>query len=511
MLDITFAHWIDGAFYWQTLIFIVIGYLIGSVNFGHIFSRTNKTDLGSMGSKNYGATNAGRNYGIKGFLFVFLGDFLKVWVTAAILITFNLTNVMPEGSVAFGMFFVLIGHSYPLYFKFKGGKGVASYIAASFVISWIAGFVSLFFFILMLFISRRVSIASISYGVMNAIMVTILAETTNDLVLHLKLVYDFETIIVVWLGALFLLYKHKSNLIKIYYMEESYVRRIDNLNYSFREKVSRFARNFNKGIYAYYENLASNTKELLKGESISDNPDISFSPLSWNEEDIIKPYSRKNKIIVSSKTFNLTPKTNVEVIMSINSVHNLKKNNTEMLHLFQIEEKNDLKTLLKVASKFEIISEVSKGRYFAEKAYKNGSNILQINPIKTSDDDLKSIVKLSFNKNIPLILSFNYSQMSVKFIDRGEEEISDEYRVRMFLKSIASYTNLIQDYGYPLTNIILSIDYCELLDNSKLFKNLAILYKNPLIIQINKNKINNLNSLLDEVENLRVINFVNIK
>ena len=114
------------SFYWQTAIFMIIAYLIGSINFGHVFSKINNTDVGKIGSKNYGATNVGRNYGAKGFLFVFLGDFFKSFVALGIILFLNL-KILTDGSIGLSLFFVLFGHLKPLYFHFKGGKGVASF------------------------------------------------------------------------------------------------------------------------------------------------------------------------------------------------------------------------------------------------------------------------------------------------------------------------------------------------------------------------------------------------
>ena len=103
------------------LLCCVAGYLIGSINFAIILSKKYNDDVRAHGSKNAGATNMLRTYGKKAALLTFLGDFLKAIVVCFIgRLCFGII-----GAYLAGLFCVL-GHVFPIFFKFKGGKGVST-------------------------------------------------------------------------------------------------------------------------------------------------------------------------------------------------------------------------------------------------------------------------------------------------------------------------------------------------------------------------------------------------
>ncbi|RKX67269.1 MAG: hypothetical protein DRP42_00890 [Tenericutes bacterium] len=93
------------------MIFVLIAYLIGSLNFGQLLSRVKEVKLGEANSGNFGATNAGRTYGFKYFILVFIGDFSKVFVATAILLLFS-TNILffSHAALAFSLVFIIVGH-----------------------------------------------------------------------------------------------------------------------------------------------------------------------------------------------------------------------------------------------------------------------------------------------------------------------------------------------------------------------------------------------------------------
>lgn len=140
----------------------LIGYLLGSLNFGILISKLlfNK-DVRNYGSKNAGMTNTARTFGKKAGAMVFTGDCLKS--VAACLIAVKLskfgTDTVLCGYIA-GLFTV-IGHIFPVYFKFKGGKGVATALGVTAAMSPVAAPVVLIPFIITLAISKMVSLSSI--------------------------------------------------------------------------------------------------------------------------------------------------------------------------------------------------------------------------------------------------------------------------------------------------------------------------------------------------------------
>lgn len=104
----------------------LLGYLLGSVNSAVILSKlVYKKDIRLQGSGNAGMTNMQRIYGKKAALFTFLGDFCKGIV--AVLLGRLLLGVFASASLhgaCIAGAFAVIGHNWPLYFGFKGGKGV---------------------------------------------------------------------------------------------------------------------------------------------------------------------------------------------------------------------------------------------------------------------------------------------------------------------------------------------------------------------------------------------------
>jgi len=113
----------------------LFGYLLGSIPFGLILTRLAGTgDIRSVGSGNIGATNVLRT-GRKGLAAATLvGDMLK-GTAAVLLVNWSTGPAIPEYGLVAGLGAV-IGHVYPIWLKFKGGKGVATYIGVLIAVSW---------------------------------------------------------------------------------------------------------------------------------------------------------------------------------------------------------------------------------------------------------------------------------------------------------------------------------------------------------------------------------------
>ena len=153
---------------WQyvgaTLIFAFIGYLIGSVSNAVIVSKfIKKEDVRKKGSGNAGATNTLRHYGKGLAAIVFFLDIMKVVV--AILIAWSVKKysnvewlsgilIQSAGLAA------IIGHIWPLYFKFKGGKGAASTVGFILSMQWILVIVGIILFITIVIKTKKVSLGS---------------------------------------------------------------------------------------------------------------------------------------------------------------------------------------------------------------------------------------------------------------------------------------------------------------------------------------------------------------
>lgn len=138
---------------------IIIPYLIGSINPAIIFSRLFfHDDIREHGSGNAGTTNTLRTYGKRMAVLILLLDFLKA-VIAVIVGTLILPYQLGGGAIA-GIF-VILGHAFPIYFKFKGGKGVACLAGVVLMLSPISFAILVSLFAAIVAMTRFVSLGSI--------------------------------------------------------------------------------------------------------------------------------------------------------------------------------------------------------------------------------------------------------------------------------------------------------------------------------------------------------------
>ncbi len=153
----------------------ILSYLLGSLNFGVILSnKLKKDDIRNYGSGNAGTTNMLRKYG-KGYAFLtIVGDMLKVVAAAFIALKIMeytpqiLNEVGIDVSIdrnifikSFAGFFCVVGHIFPCFFKFKGGKGVATAGGMVFVVDWRIALILLAVFIIVVAFTKYVSLGSI--------------------------------------------------------------------------------------------------------------------------------------------------------------------------------------------------------------------------------------------------------------------------------------------------------------------------------------------------------------
>lgn len=150
---------------WLGSVFLV-AYLIGSISTAIIVGRFMAgDDIRSHGSGNAGATNALRTYGKKAAVFVVLGDCLKA--VAAILVGMIEAKVIGANAQTIQLAVYIagvgavLGHNFPLYFKFRGGKGILVSTVAILFADWKIGLAVIVFSILIMAITRYVSLGSV--------------------------------------------------------------------------------------------------------------------------------------------------------------------------------------------------------------------------------------------------------------------------------------------------------------------------------------------------------------
>lgn len=141
----------------KILLCLVLGYLIGSLNFAIIYSKLRGDDIRNHGSGNAGATNVLRTYGKGPAAIVFLLDISK-GVIAVLLVRSAFDATILDCSAALG---AVLGHNFPVYYKFAGGKGVATSLAVLLALHYPTALVALATFIVVVVITKYVSLSSI--------------------------------------------------------------------------------------------------------------------------------------------------------------------------------------------------------------------------------------------------------------------------------------------------------------------------------------------------------------
>lgn len=188
----------------EMVLTIIISYLIGSISFGILAGKIFKgIDIRKYGSGNTGVTNVLRTIGKGPALIVLIGDIFKGIVGVLIGLYF--------GDVIYGMvggFAVVTGHIYPLYFGFKGGKGAASGFGVVLMLAPDVIAVGAIVFILTIVMTRYVSLGSILGAIISVIMSFILHKPLSIQVFLL-------------LTATFVIYQHRSNIVRLYQGKEN--------------------------------------------------------------------------------------------------------------------------------------------------------------------------------------------------------------------------------------------------------------------------------------------------
>lgn len=149
--------------YLYSALAVVAAYLMGSLSFAVIVSKLmGLNDPRSYGSKNPGATNVLRSGNKVAAVATLLLDGLKGWLPMALVSWFGRDYGMREGTLAAVGLAAFIGHLYPVFFKFKGGKGVATAAGVLFGVHWVLGLATLATWVIVAFFSRYSSLASLA-------------------------------------------------------------------------------------------------------------------------------------------------------------------------------------------------------------------------------------------------------------------------------------------------------------------------------------------------------------
>ena len=193
------------------IIVAIISYLIGSIMFSVIFTKKIAGfDVRTKGSGNAGSTNVLRTAGKKVAIITLICDILKGVVAVLIgYIVGKLTKASVETSqmlILTAGVMVVLGHTFPIFFKFKGGKGVATSLGVLLMINWKIGLICLVFALLIMAVSRMVSLGSISAAILFPVLCIFINE--NYLIKANHFGYVLFGIIL----CLLVVFNHRSNL-----------------------------------------------------------------------------------------------------------------------------------------------------------------------------------------------------------------------------------------------------------------------------------------------------------
>tara|TARA_B100000795_G_C22785066_1_gene434207 strand:- start:174 stop:797 length:624 start_codon:yes stop_codon:yes gene_type:complete len=191
--------------------FLVLAYLIGALPSSvWIGMKFYDTDVREHGSGNAGATNTFRVLGKRAGIIVLILDVLKAWIAVSLLSVLA-GNESIEFQLTIGLVAVL-GHIFPIYIGFRGGKGIASLLGVIISIHPMAALISIGVFLLTLLISRFISLSSMFAAcAFPVLIVYYFDESNNSLIIFSVMV------------AVLVIFTHKKNIERLFKNEESKV------------------------------------------------------------------------------------------------------------------------------------------------------------------------------------------------------------------------------------------------------------------------------------------------
>ena len=194
------------------IIVAILAYAIGSVNFSVLISRKMAGfDVREKGSGNAGTTNILRAVGSKAAVITLICDILKGVV--AVLLAFLIGNMSQTADrallVQIAGLLVVVGHTFPIFFEFRGGKGIATALGVLFVTNWKIALICLVFAIVLIAITRMVSVGSMSAAVLFPILTLFIGD--NFIVAQVGIKYFIYSLLL----AAFVIFNHRENIKRI--------------------------------------------------------------------------------------------------------------------------------------------------------------------------------------------------------------------------------------------------------------------------------------------------------
>jgi glycerol-3-phosphate acyltransferase PlsY len=195
---------------WQLIVIAILAYLIGSINLSIIIGKyMKKIDIRDYGSGNAGTTNTLRVLGKGPAILVLLFDVLKaviaIYLAKLIMLGSETTNLYGLAICISGLA-VILGHNFPIYYGFKGGKGIATSLGTLLTVEPKIGLICLIFALVIMVISRMVSLGSIAAAILYPVLVLVMGNAISN-----KLYYMIFALL---LSAL-AIWRHRANIERI--------------------------------------------------------------------------------------------------------------------------------------------------------------------------------------------------------------------------------------------------------------------------------------------------------
>ena len=195
-------------------IYIIVGiiaYLIGSINFSVLISKKMAGfDVREKGSGNAGSTNMLRSVGKKAAAITLLCDILKgvISISISIILGKMIQGVNKELLVQIAGIAVVIGHTFPIFFQFKGGKGVATSLGVLLMTNWQIGLICLVFALVLMALSKMVSLGSVGAAILFPVLVLFIHTNFTVSEGSSYLIYSIILAVIV-------AFNHRSNIKRI--------------------------------------------------------------------------------------------------------------------------------------------------------------------------------------------------------------------------------------------------------------------------------------------------------
>ena len=202
----------NSGFYIVCAGFAAAAYLIGGVNAAIVISKLKyKQDIRTQGSGNPGFTNFKRVYGLNGWaVFVMLSDIIKAAVPVCIaMLTFGRLYEMGQFGAAFTGLFAMLGHCFPVWYGFKGGKAFMTGFGTIWFVDWRMALIAMVLFVVLLGLIKYMSVASCISSVACPILLSVFGAES------------IAVIIISVASALLVVFRHKENFKKLMQGTES--------------------------------------------------------------------------------------------------------------------------------------------------------------------------------------------------------------------------------------------------------------------------------------------------